>query len=192
MNLDDVVAELDTERGVRWIWWAIGIVFAFAMAACISKGADRPPDPVVRDASRFPGFEQVAFQVQPAEGEGIPSTTEFCALHARTDESRARGLMEQKDLAGFDAMIFEYESESTSRFYMKNTIIPLSIAWFGTDGAFVAATDMEPCPTQEGCPRYGAAAPYKYALETTKGDLPRLGIGPRSRLEVGGSCAPSG
>ena len=190
--MEDVAAELDTERGVRWMWWAIGILFALAMAACLSKGADRPADPVVRSASRFRGFGEVAFRVQPADGKGLPATTEFCALHAITPETRARGLMQQKDLAGYDGMIFEYEAESTSRFYMKNTIIPLSIAWFGTDGEFVSATEMEPCETQDGCPLYGADGPYKYALETTKGDLSRLGVGPQSKLEVGGPCPSPG
>ena len=192
MNFEDVAAELESDRGVRWMWWVIGIVFALSLAACLAKGADRPADPVVRNASRFSGFGEIAFRVQPTEGKGLPATTEFCAIHAPTAETRARGLMEQRDLGGYDGMIFEYEQDVSAQFYMKNTLIPLSIAWFRADGSFVSTTDMEPCTTQENCPLYAAKSPYRYALEVPKGGLGRLGIGPDSVLEVGGRCSPSG
>ena len=192
MNLEEVAAELESDRGVRWMWWVIGIVLALSLATCLAKGADRPADPVVRDAARFSGFGEIAFRVQPADGEGLPAATEFCAIHAATAETRARGLMEQRDLAGYDAMIFEYQQDVSAQFYMKNTIIPLSIAWFRADGSFVSTTDMKPCRTQENCRLYAAEGPYRYALEVPKGGLARLGIGEDSVLEVGGTCAPSG
>jgi uncharacterized membrane protein (UPF0127 family) len=77
---------------------------------------------------------------------------------------------------------------------MKDTLIPLSIAFFDKGGSFVSATDMEPCsPSAPGCPTYSADAPYADALEVPKGQLGPLGLGPSSRLAVTTtSCAPSG
>ena len=55
---------------------------------------------------------------------------------------------------------------------MKDTVLPLSIAFFAGDGAFVSATDMEPCPpTAESCPLYQADGPYTDAIEVVQGDL---------------------
>jgi uncharacterized membrane protein (UPF0127 family) len=77
---------------------------------------------------------------------------------------------------------------------MKDTVLPLSIAFFAGDGAFVSATDMEPCaPTAESCPLYQADGPYTDAIEAVQGDLPSLGIGAGSKLSVTDrSCQPSG
>ena len=50
MNLEELAEELETDRGVRWMWWAVGVLLALSMATCIAKGADRPADPVVREA----------------------------------------------------------------------------------------------------------------------------------------------
>jgi hypothetical protein len=77
---------------------------------------------------------------------------------------------------------------------MKDTVLPLSIAFVASDGAFVSATDMEPCaPDVAACPVYGADGPYADALEVPQGQLGELGIGPGARVSVtGAACAPSG
>jgi uncharacterized membrane protein (UPF0127 family) len=102
--------------------------------------------------------------------------------------------MEVTSLGGADGMLFRFGGEYTGSFWMKNTVLPLSIAFFAGDGAFVSATDMEPCPpTSETCPLYQADGPYADAIEVVQGDLPSLGIGPGSRLSVTDrSCQPSG
>jgi len=97
--------------------------------------------------------------------------------------------MNRTNLAGYDGMLFQFSAPTTVDFYMKDTLIPLSIAWFDGSGHFVSATDMTPCPTQDNCPLYGAASPYTDALEVPEGGLGRLGIGPGSVLTVGGSCS---
>jgi uncharacterized membrane protein (UPF0127 family) len=91
--------------------------------------------------------------------------------------------MDQTDLRGYDAMVFRFPSPTEGRFFMRNTLIPLSIAFFDAGGRFVSSTDMEPCPDEvEVCPRYGPSGPYVHAVEVAQGDLPRLGIGPGSVL----------
>ncbi len=134
-----------------------------------------PPSPSRRP---LPGFDEVRFRITSPGGsfDGV-------ALLADDQRSRGQGLMDQRDLRGYDGMIFRFERPSTGRFFMRNTIIPLSIAFFNAGGHFVSATDMEPCPDEvEECPRYAAAGPYLHAIEVPAGDLPRLGIGPGAVL----------
>jgi uncharacterized membrane protein (UPF0127 family) len=97
--------------------------------------------------------------------------------------------MGRGDLGGFDAMVFRFDADTTGSFYMRNTPLPLSIAWFDRNGVFVSSADMEPCPDRAGCPDYTAAAPYRLAVEVPKGGLGALGIDAGSSLMVGGGCA---
>ena len=112
----------------------------------------------------------------------------FCALLAETAQQRARGLMGRRDLAGYDAMLFRFEADTTGQFYMRNVPVPLSIAWFAADGRFVSSADMAPCPDMDGCPTYGASGPYRFAVEVLQGGLGSLGIGNGSVLTVNGAC----
>jgi uncharacterized membrane protein (UPF0127 family) len=127
------------------------------------------------------GFGQVGFRVEKAGRRGPPR----CALLADNERQRARGLMGRRDLAGHDGMVFRFPADTATPFYMRNTPMPLSIAWLGADGGFVSSADMTPCPNRDGCPRYHPEGPYRYALEVRRGDLARLGVGPGSRLVLG-------
>ncbi|HUF33628.1 MAG TPA: DUF192 domain-containing protein [Acidimicrobiales bacterium] len=132
------------------------------------------------------GVSEVAIRISP---EGAAAAV-WCAMLAEDQAARSRGLMEQLDLRGYDGMVFRFPEPSEGRFFMRNTRIPLSIAFFAPDGAFVSATDMEPCPDDvERCPTYGADAPYLHALEVAQGDLPAMGVGPGAVLSFpGGGC----
>jgi uncharacterized membrane protein (UPF0127 family) len=91
--------------------------------------------------------------------------------------------MGQQDLRGYDAMVFRYPAPTSTRFYMRDTLIPLTVAFFAADGTFVSAADMTPCPPETAvCPLYGATAPYQYAVEVPAGGLERIGGGPGSVL----------
>jgi uncharacterized membrane protein (UPF0127 family) len=90
------------------------------------------------------------------------------------------------DLGECPAMAFVYGEPVQQRFYMFQTPLPLSIAWFAADGAFVSSTDMPPCPSglsASACPRYAATAAYTVAMEVARGNLPELGLTPGSRLQ---------
>ncbi len=147
------------------------VLVSLLMVGC--GGGDSSDDSAGR--SRVPGFGEVTFRIDG----GTPRH----ALLAETSEQHSRGLMNRKDLAGYDGMLFRFSRDQTGTFYMLNTPLPLSIAWFDADGRFVSATDMEPCLDRTECPLYAAKGPYRYALEVPQGDLPKLGIGPGSRLE---------
>ncbi len=111
-----------------------------------------------------------------------------CALLAETGAQQSLGLMNRTDIGGYDGMLFTFASDTTGSFYMKDTPLPLSIAFFDASGLFVSTTDMAPCIHQSSCPTYAAARPYRWALEVPEGALPRLAIGPGTRLVAGGPC----
>lgn len=156
---------------------------------------DLPPvtGPFAPGRTPVPGFGEVEVRiVDGPDGEPIV----LCVLLAETVEQRARGLMEvtDPDLGGYDGMLFVYDNDRIGGFYMKNTVLPLSIAYLDADGATVDALDMEPCPPDtETCPTYPPSQPYRSALEVPQGDLDALGLVPGSdaRLEVSGPCAPT-
>ena len=183
-------------REHRILGWAIGVILAVSLLALIAKGADEPADPVVKTGvtattigqtaplavrTPVPGFGEVAIH--------FASGAELCALLASTQAQRNVGLMHRTDLAGHVGMLFTFPGPTTETFYMKDTLIPLSIAFFDGAGRFVSATDMAPCPPNvDPCPTYAAARAYRYALEVPRGQLGGLGAAPGSVLVVGGGC----
>jgi len=167
---------------LRWATGAAIAIFLVAGAAFIvrrggSNGGGGPR------RSRVAGFDQIGFQVRTAKG-----VARHCGLLALTTAQQDQGLMNRTDLAGYDAMLFQFPAPTTIEFYMKDTLIALSIAWFDASGRFVSATDMTPCLTAAACPLYQAAAPYTVALEVPAGQLGHLGVAAGSTLSVGGSC----
>ena len=187
---------------MRWL----GVVVAVVLAAGCSSGPEHGPStsPAFPSSTAVPpsaplgsnpaaapeGFRAVLIQVTKPDG----TKATYCVWLAATEPERERGLMQVTGLGGADGMLFRFGAEQSGAFWMKDTVIPLSIAFFHKGGAFVSATDMEPCsPTAPGCPTYSADASYADAIEVPKGGLAALGIGPSSRLAVTStSCAPSG
>ncbi len=127
--------------------------------------------------SDFDGFGSTEIVIENPEG-----SHRSCVLTADTTAQQERGLSRQNDLDGYDGMIFRFPAAEERGFWMRNTSIPLSIAFFDASGAFVSATDMEPCGDSPQCPGYRSNGPAKYALEVIKGRLPAVGATTGSRL----------
>lgn len=146
--------------------------------------------PFAEGRTPIPGFGEVEVRIVVGpDGEPVV----ICVLVADTPAQRARGLMEVTDLGGYDGMLFRFETDSDGGFWMKDTVLPLSIAYLDADGAVVSTTDMDPCPEGTAqCPSHPAAGPYRMALEVEQGGLGELGLveGGSARLEVGGPCPP--
>lgn len=89
---------------------------------------------------------------------------------ADTEEERSIGLMGRKSLSPGTGMIFDFDGETTSAFYMFQTLIPLSIM-FVLDGRVVSVREMSPCPDHDpsACPTYHASGPYTLAVEASEG-----------------------
>ncbi|MDQ4132780.1 MAG: DUF192 domain-containing protein [Actinomycetota bacterium] len=177
-------------RRGRALFWGSAALVVVALTAFVLLGANRPADPKLRPAGRTPvsGFGEIGYRIRGGPADAASEAAKRCALLAETSEQHEQGLMGRTDLGGYDGMLFRFPADTFTQFYMKDTLIPLSIAWFNADGFFVSAADMEPCPVDVGCPTYAAAAPYRYALEVAKGGLPGLGIGPGAQLVVEGGC----
>jgi uncharacterized protein len=108
-------------------------------------------------------------------------------LHVRIAESeqeRQTGLMNVMALAPDDGMAFVFDGPVTTSFWMKDTLIPLSIAFVGQDGRVVSTSDMQPCGS-DPCPTYAPSGPYTLAVEANLGWFADHGIAPgdRARLE---------
>jgi uncharacterized membrane protein (UPF0127 family) len=93
---------------------------------------------------------------------------------AETDEQRQFGLMFEKELESDAGMVFIFFEENTGGFYMKNTFLPLSIAYFDVDGKIVKIVDMDPCEIDSTL--YDPGAPYQGALEVNQGMFEEWGI----------------
>jgi uncharacterized membrane protein (UPF0127 family) len=96
---------------------------------------------------------------------------ELLVAIADTPDLRRQGLMNVPDLLDLDGMLFIFGDDSSGGFWMKDTLIPLDIAFFDASGAFVDGFAMEPCTTDD-CPTYRPGGPYRYALEMAAGDMP--------------------
>jgi uncharacterized membrane protein (UPF0127 family) len=98
---------------------------------------------------------------------------------ARSDEEKTRGLMFRKQLGADRGMLFVYETAGRWAMWMKNTYVPLSVAFIDRDGRILNIEDMEPL-TQDSHQAIGAA---KYALEVNRGWFRKRGIKPGDRVE---------
>jgi uncharacterized membrane protein (UPF0127 family) len=158
--------------------------------AAQGAGLDTPPGPEDRLALESFGvgdiaFGEVAIAITGPDGE----VAGWCVLLAATSEQRQRGLMEVTDLGGYTGMLFVWDEDTSSGFYMRNTPTPLSIGWFDAEGALVSTADMDPCADVAGCPTYPSGGSYRFALEVPQGSLRDVGVASGSSLAVGGPCA---
>ena len=92
--------------------------------------------------------------------------------------ARARGLMHRQTLPQNAGMLFIFDDHAIHCMWMKNTLIPLSVAFIDDRGAIVNIADMEPHSEASHC----AAQPVKYALEMNRGWFAARGIKPGARL----------
>jgi len=92
---------------------------------------------------------------------------------AATAESRRYGLMHRQQLPDNHGMLFVFDHDDTYCFWMRNTPLPLSIAFIAHDGAIINLADMAPNTTDSHC----ALEPVRYALEMEQGWFAQHGIG---------------
>jgi hypothetical protein len=88
---------------------------------------------------------------------------------------RRTGLMFRQRLAAGAGMLFVFERDTSGGFWMKNTRIPLSIAFVDRRGVIRRILDMAPC-TQDPCRVYRPGVTYRTALEVNRGAFRRLGV----------------
>ena len=114
----------------------------------------------------------------------LPATQLSAGMHliraevADSMESRMQGLMYRKSMAQNAGMVFVFEENAAHCMWMKNTLIPLSVAFIDAAGEIINIADMQPQSEQSHC----ATRPARYALEMNKGWFAQRGIKPGAKL----------
>jgi uncharacterized membrane protein (UPF0127 family) len=96
----------------------------------------------------------------------------------QSDEDRSRGLMFRKQLGRDDGMLFIFDDPGYHSMWMRNTLIPLSVAFLDRNGVILNVEDMEP-QTEDS---HTAAGPAVYAIETNKGWFAERRIKPGDKV----------
>jgi uncharacterized membrane protein (UPF0127 family) len=127
----------------------------------------------------------------PALAQTLPVVELRAGMHLIRAEvaadfaSRAQGLMHRRSLGQNAGMLFVFERAELHCMWMKNTYIPLSVAFLDEQGGIINIADMQPHSEQSHC----AARPAVYALEMAQGWFAQRGIKPGAKLG-GLSTAP--
>ncbi|MBW6493294.1 MAG: DUF192 domain-containing protein [Burkholderiaceae bacterium] len=136
--------------------WLIGCALATAATIAHSQSPN-PPLPKVE--------LEVGIHLIRAEVAADPGT-------------RATGLMYREALGRNEGMLFVFHERSQECFWMKNTRIPLSIAFLADDGRIVSIAEMAPFDETSHC----SSQPVRFALEMERGWFARRGISAGQRL----------
>jgi hypothetical protein len=174
-------------------------LLAFAVSACASGAADQATvdaasSPPAAAAERTepsepsePATGASPSPLEPSEGFDIAEITlsngneqiRMRVWVAADAAARQRGLMGRESLPPDAGMVFVFEAPTVGGFWMKDTLIPLSIAFIDESGQVLQILDMEPC-TADPCEIYtpDPGSPYLYALEANRGYFDDRGIEP--------------
>ena len=125
-----------------------------------------------------PAWSQTAPQLD------LPKVTLKAGMHlihaqvASTPEQRATGLMFRSEMPANEGMLFVFEESAGQCFWMKNTLLPLSVAFLDEQGRILNIEDMKPQTEDNHC----AARPATFALEMNHGWFRQKGIAPGARI----------
>lgn len=133
------------------------VVAAIALAACLAAGL-----PLAGCAPRAEPMGRIEVTV----GSAV-----FTVEVARTDAQRARGLMKRRTLDPRAGMLFVFESDQRLAFWMKDTLLPLSIAFLSSEGKILQIEDMEPLSERT----IVSVRSARYALELPRGAFADVG-----------------
>ncbi len=93
--------------------------------------------------------------------------------------TRSTGMMFRKEMAQHEGMLFVFEHKQAHCFWMRNTVLPLSIAFIADDGSIVNTAEMKPLDESSHC----AQKPVRFALEMNKGWFTAKNLKAGSRFE---------
>lgn len=166
-------------------------VAVLALAACTPAGDSSPPAPTTAPSAATHATTTAAPDpdvpaLHPSVDDWPAGVVEVVADDGRvhtvavriagTPDRRAHGLMEVPEVPPGVGMWFAYDEERTGGFWMKDTLVPLDIAYVGADGQVVSIARAEPCAA-DPCPTYAPAGPYQHVLEVAAGEFERMGAG---------------
>ena len=129
------------------------------------------------NCSGLENFEKQKILIEGSGGQHI-----ITAELARTDAQRSQGLMYRKILKDGEGMFFVFERDQSLSFWMKNTLVPLSIAYISSDGRIFEIYDLEPGDLKPVM----SSRSGRYALEVPQGWFSRVGIGVGDKVDISG------
>jgi uncharacterized membrane protein (UPF0127 family) len=114
----------------------------------------------------------------------LPTVTLTAGMHnivaevARTPLQRQIGMMMRTTMAQHEGMLFVFDEPSPQCFWMRNTLLPLSIAFIADDGTIVNVAEMQPKSDDSHC----SDKPVRYALEMNQGWFSKRGLKAGTKL----------
>jgi uncharacterized membrane protein (UPF0127 family) len=125
-------------------------------------------------AGSAPPVEDLPTGVLHIETDSAPVQVEVSI--AETSEAQERGLMGVEEMAEDVGMVFLEPEPVQQSFWMKDTLIPLSIAFWDENGEILSLLDMDPC-REEPCTLYDPGVAWIGAVEVNQGYLEDQGVG---------------
>jgi hypothetical protein len=135
---------------------------------------------------RVLGLLMLAVSSHPAAAQALPRVQLNAGIHvidaevATTGATRSQGLMYRKSLGANEGMLFVFPRDEALCMWMRNTFVPLSVAFMDRDGVILNIADMQPQSDDTHC----AIAPARYALEMNQGWFAKRGV--KAGMKVGG------
>ncbi|MGI4847333.1 MAG: DUF192 domain-containing protein [Janthinobacterium lividum] len=111
----------------------------------------------------------------------IPLTAGMYVIHAEVaarEAEREEGLMFREKMGAGEGMVFIFDAPATTCMWMKNTLLPLSVAFIDETGKVINIEDMKPQTLDSHC----TARPARYALEMNLGWFKQKNIKPGSMI----------
>jgi uncharacterized membrane protein (UPF0127 family) len=158
--------------------WRLALVLlALALAGCAGATADSGGQP--RNASGATAAGKEASSGQPGLRTVVIDASGGKKVRVRVEIAddpweQARGLMYRTALGEDRGMLFVYQGERELSYWMKNTLIPLSIAYIDSEGRITDILDMRPLDDRP--PHYVSSEPVQYALEVNQGFFDKNGV----------------
>jgi uncharacterized protein len=141
-------------------------------------------DPKVRLAALLVALFASATVASQSGPQKLPSIRLNAGIHniqaevAQSAEERSIGLMFRETMGTNEGMLFAFEQPAQQCFWMKNTLLPLSIAFIADDGSIVNIDRMKPQTLESHC----SAKPVRFVLEMNDGWFEKRGIKPGAKL----------
>ena len=145
--------------------WPLIILFALLVSLVTARCAGEASTP---DDNATSSDETSTLTIETSNGQNIEVEVEI----ADNEAERMKGLMERTELAENAGMLFVFEEEQPRSFWMKNTLIPLSIAYIDAEERIIDTQDMQPLDETV----HRSAGPAMYALEVNQGFFEERGV----------------
>jgi uncharacterized membrane protein (UPF0127 family) len=142
----------------------------FILNVCSAQGA--------RQAGEEPKEAQSGLETRVLRIGAVTLEAEL----ARTERERETGLMYRTELPDGRGMLFIFEGDEVLSFWMKNTLIPLSVAFIDYEGKILEIKDLEPRDLRS----VHSSRSVRYALEVPQGWFSRAGVQAGDRIDLSG------